>query len=158
MVVRLRPVEDSDLDVLFEQQLDPEANHMAAFTALDPADRHAFDARWRRIRGDADLVVRTIVADGEVAGSISRWRDPALPGHEVTYWLGREHWGKGIATSALRQFLPLVPERPLFGRCAADNAASRPVLEKCGFVVEAEERGFANARGAEIDELVLRLS
>ena len=34
---------------------------------------------------------------------------------------------------------------------------SRRVLEKCGFTVIAEVRGFANARGEEIDELVLRL-
>jgi RimJ/RimL family protein N-acetyltransferase len=155
--VVLRRVEDSDLDVLFEQQLDPEANWMAAFAATDPSDRHAFDARWGRIRGDEDSVVRTVVAGAEVAGSILRWRDPALPGPEVSFWLGREHWGKGIATRALEQFLPLVPERPLFGRCAADNVGSRRVLEKCGFVVGAEERGFANARGAEVAELVLGL-
>ena len=154
----MRPVEDADLEVLFEQQLDPEANRMAAFTAPNPADRQAFDARWQRIRADDESVARTIVADGEVAGSISRWRDPGLPGPEVTYWLGREHWGKGIATGALGRFLEVVPERPLFGRCAADNVASRRVLEKCGFVVEAEERGFANARGAEIAEFLLRLA
>jgi RimJ/RimL family protein N-acetyltransferase len=144
MEIVLRSVEDGDLDMLFAQQLDPEANRMAAFTSPNPSDRHAFDARWRRIRGDVDSVVRAIVADGEVAGSILRWRDPHLPGPEVSYWLGREHWGKGIATGALEQFLPLVPERPVFGRCAADNIASRRVLEKCGFVLEREERGFAN--------------
>ena len=158
MVVLLRELEESDLDVLFEQQLDPEANHMAAFTAVNPADRHAFDAHWRRIRDDGDIVVRAIVADGEVAGSISRWRDPELPGPEVTYWLGRTYWGRGIATGALERFLELVPERPLFGRCAADNVGSRRVLEKNGFVVEREDRGFANARGTEIAELVLRLA
>jgi RimJ/RimL family protein N-acetyltransferase len=156
--VLLREVEASDLDVLFEQQLDPEARLMAAFTAADPADRHAFDARWSRIRGDDSSLARTIVADGEIAGSILRWRDPALPGAEVTYWLGREHWGRGIATAALERFLELAPERPIFGRCAADNVASRRVLEKNGFVVEAEERGFANARGSEIDEFLLRLA
>jgi RimJ/RimL family protein N-acetyltransferase len=31
------------------------------------------------------------------------------------------------------------------------------VLEKCGFVVTGRERGFANARGEEIDEVVLIL-
>jgi RimJ/RimL family protein N-acetyltransferase len=156
--VVLRAVEDADLDILFEHQLDPEANRMAAFTSPDPADRHAFDARWQRIRADGDKVTRTIVVDGEVAGSISHWRDPGLPGPEVTFWLGREHWGKGIASAALERFLELVPQRPLFGRCAADNAGSRRVLEKNGFVLEREERGFANARGSEIDELLLRLA
>jgi RimJ/RimL family protein N-acetyltransferase len=155
--VLLREVEESDLDVLFEQEVDPEANHMAAFTVANPADRQAFDARWRRMRDGEGSLVRTIVADGEVVGSIFRWRDPGLPGPEVSYWLGPEHWGKGIATTALELFLELARERPIFGRCAADNIGSLRVLEKNGFVLEAEERGFANARGSEVDEVLLRL-
>jgi RimJ/RimL family protein N-acetyltransferase len=158
MVVLLRAVEDLDLDIFFAQQLDPEANRMAAFTSPNPADRHAFDARWSRIRRDESSLARTIVADGEVAGCIMRWRDPELPGPEVTYWLGREHWGRGIATAALGRFLELASDRPLFGRCAADNVASRRVLEKNGFVVEREDRGFANARGGDVAELLLRLA
>jgi RimJ/RimL family protein N-acetyltransferase len=157
MTVELRAVEDADLPALFAYQLDEEANRMAAFTPPDPSDRHAFDARWQRIRAADDALVRTILADGEVAGSISRWRDPAMPGPEVTYWVGRPYWGRGIASRALEQFVELVPDRPLYGRCAADNIASRRVLEKAGFLVEGRERGFANARGAEIEELVLVL-
>jgi RimJ/RimL family protein N-acetyltransferase len=157
MNVELRAVVDADLPALFAYQLDDAANRMAAFTPADPSDRHAFDARWQRIRADDAGLVRTIVADGEVAGSILRWRDPAMPGPEVTYWLGRPYWGRGIATRALEQFVELVPDRPLYGRCAADNVGSRRVLEKAGFVVERRERGFANARGAEIEELVLML-
>jgi RimJ/RimL family protein N-acetyltransferase len=143
--------------VLFEQQLDPEAIHMAAFTVEDPHDRDAFERRWQRILGDPEVIARTIVADGEVAGSIGAWRDPELPGREVTYWLGREFWGRGIATLALRAFLREVIERPLYGRCAKDNVGSLRVLEKCGFEVVRGDRGFANARRAEIDELVLEL-
>jgi RimJ/RimL family protein N-acetyltransferase len=143
--------------VLFEQQLDPEAIHMAAFTVEDPHDRDAFERRWQRILGDPEVIARTIVADGEVAGSIGAWRDPELPGREVTYWLGREFWGRGIATLALRAFLLEVTERPLYGRCAADNVGSLRVLEKCGFAVIQTDRGFANARGAEIEEYVLEL-
>jgi RimJ/RimL family protein N-acetyltransferase len=143
--------------VLFEQQLDPEAIHMAAFTAEDPHDRDAFERRWQRILGDSEVLARTIVADDVVAGSIGAWRDPELPGREVTYWLGREFWGRGIATLALRAFLLEVTERPLYGRCAADNVGSLRVLEKCGFAVIQTDRGFANARGAEIEEYVLEL-
>ena len=101
------------------------------------------------------MTIRTIVADGEVAGSVLLWRDPNLPGLEVSFWLGKEHWGRGIATAALTAFLGIVDERPLYGRCAADNAGSRRVLEKCGFVVRSEGLGFAPARGLEIAELLL---
>jgi RimJ/RimL family protein N-acetyltransferase len=39
---------------------------------------------------------------------------------------------------------------------AKDNLASRRVLEKCGFTVCGEGRGYANARGMEIEEFILR--
>ena len=65
--VRLREVLDADLPILFEQQLDPEANRMAAFTLADPTDRDAFLARWRRIRGDETVTIRTIAAGEAVA-------------------------------------------------------------------------------------------
>jgi RimJ/RimL family protein N-acetyltransferase len=155
--VRLREVQDGDLPILFEQQLDPEANRMAAFAAADPTDRDAFAARWRRIRADESVPIRTIVADGDVAGSVLLWRDPDLPGPEVSFWIGREHWGRGIATAALAGFLEVVAVRPLYGRCAADNVGSRRVLEKCGFAVIGEQRGFAPARGEEVAEVLLEL-
>ena len=47
--------------------------------------------------------------------------------------------------------------RPLYGRAAADNLGSLRVLEKCGFVRVGSERGFASARGEEIEEVILRL-
>jgi RimJ/RimL family protein N-acetyltransferase len=76
---------------------------------------------------------------------------------KVTHWIGRSHWGRGFATCALDAVLTVDPSRPLHGRVAYDNVASRRVLEKCGFRVIASERGFAGARSAEIEELVLRL-
>jgi RimJ/RimL family protein N-acetyltransferase len=100
-------------------------------------------------------IARVIVVDGEVAGSISSWGDPDE--REVTYWIGRSYWGKGIATRALNAFLTVDPSRPLHARVASDNVASRRVLEKCGFRVIATERGFAEARSGEIEEFVLRL-
>jgi RimJ/RimL family protein N-acetyltransferase len=157
MRIRLRDVEETDLPTFFEQQLDPEANRMAAFTAADPTNREAFDARWQRILANGAGAVKAIVVDGDVAGSVSKWRDPDMPGPEVTYWLGRAYWGRGAATQALAAFLEVTDERPLYGRCAKDNIGSRRVLEKCGFVCIGENEGYANARGENIPELVLEL-
>ncbi|MYS89290.1 MULTISPECIES: GNAT family N-acetyltransferase [Streptomyces] len=154
MNVELREVHDSDLPVFFRQMNDPEALHMAAFVPEDPADRDAFDAHWARIRSSAD-VVRTVLADGDVVGSAAVY---GVPGErEVTYWVDRAYWGKGIATAALRALLAEVPERPLYARAAADNAGSLRVLEKCGFRAVATVSGYASARGAEIEETVLIL-
>jgi RimJ/RimL family protein N-acetyltransferase len=154
MQIVLREVHDSDLPVFFRQMNDPEALHLAAFTPKDPADRDAFDAHWKRIRASDD-VQRTILADGDVVGSAAVYGEPGE--REVTYWIDRAYWGRGIATAALRELVAQVPERPLYARAAADNAGSLRVLEKCGFRVTARASGYANARGAEIEEFVLTL-
>lgn len=154
MDVELREVHDSDLPVFYRQLNDPEALRMAAFTPKDPADRDTFDEHWKRIRSSSD-VLRTILADGDVVGSAAVYGEPGE--REVTYWVDRAYWGRGVATAALRGLLAEVPERPLYARAAADNEGSLRVLRKCGFRVTAQARGFANARGEEIDEVVLHL-
>jgi RimJ/RimL family protein N-acetyltransferase len=150
----LREVIETDLPVFFEQQLDPRANRMAAFTPKDPANQEAFNGHWKKIRCEPSILIRTILYDGEVAGSVLSYEEDGRP--EVSYWLGREYWGRGIATWALGEFLRSVNQnRPIYARVAKDNLASRRVLEKCGFTVIAEARGFANVRGMEIEELLL---
>lgn len=156
-LVQLRDVTGNDLPFLFEQQLDPEANRMAAFTALNPSDREAFMRKWAGILGDEAMMKQTILFDGRVAGHILSFVAPWSGEREVTYWLGKEYWGKGIATQALEQFLRRQTARPLHARAAKDNVASIRVLEKCGFVKTGEDKGFANARGGEIEEVVMEL-
>lgn len=153
--VSLRAVRPTDLAIFFEQQQDPEANWMAAFTVKDPQDRAAYLARWTRIIDDPTITMRTIVTDGDVAGSIVCFEEDGE--RSVSYWIGREFWGRGVATQALAEFLDQVTVRPLFARVAKDNLASRRVLAKCGFVICGEDKGYANARRAEIEEFILRL-
>jgi RimJ/RimL family protein N-acetyltransferase len=153
----LRNVVNDDLPLFFEYQLDPDANYMAAFTAKDPTNQETFMAHWHRILADETNIIKTILFDGHVAGSVSSYEDEGKP--EVTYWLGREYWGKGIATWALAEFLTQHNQtRPIYARIAKDNLGSRRVLEKCGFAIIGESRGFANARGQEIEELLLELA
>ena len=95
----LRDFVEDDLLILFAQQLDPEANYMAAFTARDPTDREVFTAHWNRILADATVIIKTIVCDGQVVGSVLSYEEAGKP--EVSYWIGREYWGKGFATRAL---------------------------------------------------------
>ena len=78
-------------------------------------------------------------------------------GREVGYWIGQEFWGKGIATQALRLFLEKVALRPMYARAAKDNLASIRVLQKCGFTICGESKGYANARGCEIEEVLFIL-
>ena len=100
--ILLRNVVNDDLPIFFQYQLDPEANHMAAFTAKDPTNQEAFMAHWQMILAEKTNIVQTILCNGQVAGSVSSYEEEGKP--EVTYWIGKEYWGKGIATWALTEF------------------------------------------------------
>jgi RimJ/RimL family protein N-acetyltransferase len=151
----LREIEDRDLSVLFEHSTDRDAIRMAAFTPADPDDRPSFERRWARLRNDGSTTNRIVEVDGRVVGHIASFE---MEGHrEVTYWIGREDWGRGLATRALQDFLRIEAARPLYARAASDNAASIRVLTKCGFRIVGEGREFAHGRNEETDEVVLRL-
>ena len=150
--VRLRAVVDSDLDVLFEHQADPEATAMAAFPARD---RERFDAHWAKIRRDETVILRTILAGDRVAGGVSSWQDEGQ--RLVGYWMGREHWGRGVATQALALFLGEVPARPLYAHVAAHNAGSIRVLQKCGFHRDSAQEAEAPRPEDGIEELIFVL-
>jgi RimJ/RimL family protein N-acetyltransferase len=144
--VRLRRVREDDLPILFEHQLDPEANRMANFP---PRDRDAFMAHWTRILGDASLVAEAIELDGEIVGNVVSWTHDGE--RDVGYWISRNHWGAGIATAALRVLLSDIDERPLFAYVAEHNIGSIRVLEKCGFrVVERVELPEGEGGGFEL--------
>ena len=128
---------------------------MAAFTAADPTDRGAFLDRMSRLRTDASVSHRVIEVDGVVAGTIGFFRIDGQP--EVTYWVDRALWGKGIASAALQLLLAEIAERPLYARAASDNIGSLRVLEQAGFRRIGVDRGFAQGRGEEIEETILRL-
>jgi RimJ/RimL family protein N-acetyltransferase len=156
MSVRLRAPIHSDIAIFFEHHREPEGIQMAAFGSKEPYDRETFEARWARSRSDETIVMRVIEDDAIVVGYVASFLRDGV--REVAYWLGRAHWGRGLASAALAEFLEDVEtRRPLAARAASDNVASRRVLDKCGFVVFATERAFANARGEEIEEVVMRL-
>ena len=148
--VRLRNIEPNDLPIFYEQQLDADARRMAAFPARD---RAAFEAHWAKLLGNPAMVKQTILVDGQVAGHIGSWPQDAV--RLVGYWIGKEHWGKGVATRALAAFLHLVTERPLHAHVAKHNVGSIRVLEKCGFSVEREESG--EVADEDVTEFVLVL-
>jgi RimJ/RimL family protein N-acetyltransferase len=125
----LRDVIEADLSLFFEHQRDPIAAHMAAFV---PREREAFMAHWHdEVLGNPTNATKTVVVDGRAAGHVGSWDQDGK--RLVGYWIGREHWGKGIATRALVEFLAHEATRPLHAWVAVDNAASIRVLEKCGF-------------------------
>lgn len=154
-MIELRAVRDEDLPIFWTQLQDPAAREMAAVTRDYHYDRAAFDRHWAKVRSDPEVTVRTVVSGDAVAGHVAAFGPPAE--REVTYWIGAAHWGRGIATEALLSLARSEPVRPLHAHAAADNAGSIRVLEKCGFRITGRGRGFARARGGEIDEVMLTL-
>jgi RimJ/RimL family protein N-acetyltransferase len=153
--VILRDVIEEDLPKFFKMQLDAEANRMAAFSAKNPADKAAFMAHWTKILADNTTVRRTVLFTGHVVGNIASFERAGE--REVCYWIEKDYWGRGIASMALAVFLADMKLRPLFARAAKDNVASIRVLEKCGFKICGHDKGYANARGKEIEEVILTL-
>lgn len=128
--VTLRPIKQSDLEQLFIHQRDPIACQLAQFS---PRDREDFFAHWQQnILGQENVLARAIVADGKLVGYLGHWQSDGQP--QIGYWIDREYWGKGVATQALGEFLPLVRLRPLFAHVAKHNIASQRVLQRHGFV------------------------
>ncbi len=154
--IKLRQTEKSDLELLFEFQLDEEAIYLAAFTPKDPTDKEAYIEKFTKILNDPTINNQTILVDETIVGSIAKFE---MEGDtEITYWIDRNFWGKGIATTALKIFLTIENTRPIFGRVAFDNFGSQKVLEKCGFVKIGTDKGFANARQTEIEEFIYKLT
>jgi ribosomal-protein-alanine N-acetyltransferase len=152
----LRKTEIPDLEFFFVFQLDQEAIYLAAFTSKDPTDKTAYLEKYTKILSDPDKNTQTIMVENTIAGSISKFE---IEGEaEITYWIDKKFWGRGVATKALSEFLKIEKMRPIFGRAAFDNIGSQKVLEKCGFVKIGTDRGFANARQAEIEECIYKLS
>ena len=113
MTVTLREVTEEDLPIFFEHQLDAEATRMAAFPSRD---RDAFMAHWAKIMRNEAGLLNTILADGTVAGNVVYWNAAGEP--NIGYWVGRAHWGKGIASAGPGQ----IPKQ--------DRGATR--LRACG--------------------------
>lgn len=132
--VVLREIQESDLPILFEHQADPIAYTLADFPSRD---HDAFMAHWAKLLADDSVWHRAIVVDGQVVGHVASFFRNGV--QEVGYWIGREFWGRGYASTALAKFLPLVPIRPLHANLIRSNIGSRRVLEKAGFRVLRED-------------------
>jgi [ribosomal protein S5]-alanine N-acetyltransferase len=153
--ITLRPTTLADLEILFRFQLDPEANYMAAFTAKGMDKKEAYISKYARFLDDPTINTQTIMLNDQRVGSMAKF---IMEGDaEITYWIDRQFWGRGVATMALQKFLLLETTRPLFARAAFDNTGSQRVLEKCGFIKIGEDKGFALARQGETAEYMFRL-
>lgn len=154
--IELRALDDDDLDAIFEMMRDREAIAMAAFTAEDPDDRDAFDAWIARQRAADDVLTLVVTENGGFAGTAAAF---TVDGdREVSFWIARHAWGRGVATAALRLLISREPVRPLFARAAAHNAGSIAVLKKAGFTEVSRNVDYAPGVKREVEEIVFTLT
>jgi len=98
-----------------------------------------------------------ITADGAVIGSIGVFRRGNIHFRtaELGYYIGEPYWGKGYATSAVKQVCRYVFEHSdiirIFAEPFAYNKASCRVLEKAGFQLEGILRSNAVKNGTILD-------
>jgi len=103
-----------------------------------PRDWETFRARWEQILADTDgsvtgVTPRVICGDGVVVGSVNISPDQGVD--SIGYWIAKEHWGRGIATTAVALMLSEFTRRPIIATAAGHNSPSLRVLEKNGFVI-----------------------
>ena len=148
-LVTLRDAELQDIPALFEFQNDPAFSAMAY---VKPRSREAFDQHFRKTLKDPNCIINTILLGDTVAGVVVCFQ------HEKTdslgYSVGREFWGQGIATAAVKLFLEDVSIRPLTARVARTNLASIRVMEKCGFAFVKHELSPETERYLACEEAV----
>jgi [ribosomal protein S5]-alanine N-acetyltransferase len=154
-IILSKTIED-DLKTLYQIQIDKEANYMAAFTSLESAQENMYIAKYSKFLNEPTINLQTIKVGEQIIGSISKFE--MNNENEITYWIDKNFWSKGITSSALALFLQSEYARPIYGRTAFDNIASQKVLEKCGFTKIGTDKGFAHARQIEIEEYIYKLA
>jgi RimJ/RimL family protein N-acetyltransferase len=99
-----------------------------------------------------------IEVDGQAVGGIGfiPGTDVERISAEVGYWLGQDYWGRGIVTAALVAVSAFAFSEfdlhRLFALPFAENVASRRVLEKAGYELEAILRSSAIKDGRILDQ------
>ena len=160
--VLLRPFRAADIPALARY-----ANDRGIWLNLRDRFPHPYslaDAEWyvsfvESDEGRSDVHLCLEIA-GEAAGSISLLfkKDVSRRSAEIGYWLGREHWGKGYATAAVRALthygLAHFDLTRIYALIFEHNAASGRVLEKAGYTFEARLRQAITKDGRTMDGLL----
>jgi len=148
MCVNLRRFTESDIRILasLANNVDIAANLRDAFPhPYTGNDSRNFINLCLAADEQCDLY-RAVAVDGALAGciSLSRGTDVYRKCAELGYWLGRQFWGMGVASEAVRQMCGIGFAKWDIVRIYAEpfsrNAASRRVLEKNGFAHEGTKR------------------
>jgi [ribosomal protein S5]-alanine N-acetyltransferase len=103
-------------------------------------------------------------ANDEAVGGIGfiLQQDVAYRSAEIGYWLGEDHWGRGLATEAVRAITEYAFAHHDLCRIYALvfewNVASARVLEKAGYLLEGRLKKSVTKDKKTIDELMYAIT
>lgn len=160
MSVTLRAWCQSDLDALVYLANDEGVSSFLSDAFPAPYSYEAGQAFLDTQMNNASRDFFAISFNGYLAGGIgvTPKSDIYRLNTELGYWLGRDFWGYGIGTEAVRQMVEFVFSQTEIARIYAcpfpHNLASIRVLEKNGFILEARFEKILIKHGLLMDELV----
>jgi RimJ/RimL family protein N-acetyltransferase len=142
--LRLRPLEDRDVDDLWPLVSDPDLPRMMIWAAhTDRSQTLAFIQSTRDALAQGTGATWAIEVDGRVAGTIAlgdiRFAHAALrvDRAELGYWIAPALRGAGLVTEAahavVRCGFETIGLHKIQVHCIEENAASRRVIERLGF-------------------------
>ena len=154
-VIRLRPVEERDLEILGRFDTDPALSE--PFEWRGYRDSHARRRRWEQdgYLGNDDSLLIVSLADGTFAGYVV-WRPVAISGPQGVLQIGivllPDHRGRGVGSRAQQLLADYLFATTTAHRLEAgtevDNVAEQRALERAGFIREGLLRGRGFVRGA----------
>ncbi len=141
---RFRPWSLDDLPVYRTLLDDPAVWEWMYEPYPDPLD-DGLAHQLIELSGSNHHEVRAVLRDGEIVGQV-RLLPAGSTGHhaELSYWVGRLHWGTGLGSAIVAvyggQAFARDPDlKSIFAVVHPDNTASRRVLQKTGYVEEGRD-------------------
>lgn len=153
--IQLSPTRITKLDALFQIPLDKDGGYIAAFIPDNPSDKNAYLAKHTKLLNASSINQHTIWLSDTIVGSISRFIMEEQA--EITYWIDKRFWGRCIATQALQIFL-LLDRRDLSSAVQHMIIQARKSIREMWAHTNRLNINYANARHAEIEELIYKLA
>lgn len=157
-MITLRKFRQDDIPLLVEYLNNDEVTRYITAAINQPYTQE--DARqWLAFCADNSLI-NAIEYDGQLVGCISATVGNFEYSHsaELGYWLGRQHWQKGIARQAVQMFIQQLQQTTSLSRVfvsvVAENYRSINVLTSNGFELEGRLKHASCKNGEFFDECI----
>lgn len=143
--VRLRPVRESDADILLAWQQIPETRRFARNPDVPDRCEHL---RWLSGKLDDPGCLMNIILHGGDAAGVARL-DRMAEGYEVSIAVDPERYRQGLGAIALTLLQQLAPGADLWAHVQAGNAASRALFQRAGYAETEKSDWFRLCGGGE---------